>query len=107
MPRDPLNSPADLSALRLQVTELVARNAVSMVQQAIDAVKDEGQYQAIKYLFEMIGLYPATSSDDAPVQDSLAATLLRRLGLGETPIAEKGVTKDSGSAAAAIEDGLE
>src|SRR5437764_7338023 len=37
-----------------QVTELVARNAVSMVQQAIDAVKEEGQYQAIKYLLERL-----------------------------------------------------
>jgi len=83
MPRDPLNCPVDLSALRLQVTELVARNAVSMVQQAIDAVKEEGQYQAIKYLFEMIGLYPAAVEDESEAQSSLAQTLLERLGLTE------------------------
>lgn len=83
MPRDPQNSPADLSALRRQVTELVARNAVPMVQQAIDSVKEEGQYQAIKYLFEMIGLYPAAAEDDSQAHDSLAQTLLERLGLIE------------------------
>jgi hypothetical protein len=83
MPRDPLNCPVDLSALRLQVTELVARNAVSMVQQAIDAVKEEGQYQAIKYLFEMIGLYPAAVGDESEAHSSLAQTLLERLGLTE------------------------
>ena len=66
-----------------QVTELVARNAVSMVQQAIDAVKEEGQYQAIKYLFEMIGLYPAAAEDESQAHDSLAQTLLEHLGLTE------------------------
>ena len=83
MPRDPIDCAADLSALRQRITDLVARNAVSMVQQAIDAVKEEGQYQAIKYLFEMIGLYPAAVEDESEAQSSLAQTLLERLGLTE------------------------
>jgi hypothetical protein len=58
-------------------------------------------------LFEMIGLYPASSTDETPVQDSLAATLLRRLGLDEEPMQESRVTKDSTTAAAAVEDVLE
>jgi len=37
MPRDPIDCAADLSALRRRITELLARNAVSMVQQAIDS----------------------------------------------------------------------
>src|SRR5437763_7863671 len=81
MPRDPIDCAADLSALRRRITELVARNAVSMVQQAIDAVREEGQYQAIKYLFEMIGLYPAVAQEDSESQDSLAQVLLEQLGL--------------------------
>jgi hypothetical protein len=52
-----------------------------MVQQAIDAVREEGQYQAIKYLFEMIGLYPAVAQEDSESQDSLAQVLLEQLGL--------------------------
>ena len=51
-----------------------------MVQQAIDAVKEEGQYQAIKYLFDMIGLYPAAAQDESQAQESLARTLLDHLG---------------------------
>ena len=81
MPRDPIECETDLSALRRRITELVARNAVAMVQQAIDAVKEEGQYQAIKYLFEMIGLYPAVTDGDNEAQSSLAQTLLDQLGL--------------------------
>jgi len=71
----------ELSELRRKISELVARNAVPMVQQAIDAVREEGQYQAIKYLFEMIGLYPAIAEEDSDSQDSLAQVLLEQLGL--------------------------
>ena len=71
----------ELSELRRKISELVAQNAVPMVQQAIDAVREEGQYQAIKYLFEMIGLYPAVAQEDSESQDSLAQVLLEQLGL--------------------------
>jgi hypothetical protein len=77
-PADPAE---ELSELRRKISELVAQNALPMVQQAIDAVREEGQYQAIKYLFEMIGLYPAVAQDDLESQDSLAQVLLEQLGL--------------------------
>ena len=41
----------------------------------------EGQYQAIKYLFEMIGLYPAAIDDESQAQSSLTQTLLDHLGI--------------------------
>ena len=90
-------STTDLGALRLTITELVARNAVGMVQQAIDAVKEEGQYQAIKYLFEMIGLYPAVVQGESPVQESLAWTLLQQLGLREVAPEKDGKEKSQPS----------
>jgi hypothetical protein len=71
----------ELSELRRKISELVAQNAVPMVQQAIDSVREEGQYQAIKYLFEMIGLFPAVALEDSESQDSLAQVLLEQLGL--------------------------
>jgi len=43
---------------------------------------------AIKYLFEMIGLYPDSADDDSVTEDSLARTLLLRLGLPESVPAE-------------------
>lgn len=71
----------DLTRLREKITSLVAQNAESMVQCAIDAVKDEGQYQAIKYLFEMVGIYPPTAGTESDADDSLARLLLERLGV--------------------------
>jgi len=77
--------PEELSELRRKIIELVAQNAVPMVQQAIDAVREEGQYQAMKYLFEMVGLYPAVPQEDSESQESLAQLLLDQLGLAPIP----------------------
>jgi hypothetical protein len=62
--------PSDLAALRKNIAELVAQSAIPMVQQAIDAVSEEGP-----------GLYPAALQEESPVQESLARTLLDHLGL--------------------------
>ena len=86
--------PPELTALRRKITELVAQNAVPMVQQAIDAVREEGQYQAMKYLFEMIGLYPAVAQDEPPGQESLAQILLEQLGLSDLHQADNAPSTD-------------
>ena len=83
LPPDAAASP-ELGALRRKITELVSQNALAMVQQAIDAVREEGQYQAMKYLFEMIGLYPAVAQEESPGQESLAQILLEQLGLSDS-----------------------
>lgn len=67
----------------------------------------KGHYLGMKYLFEMIGLYPATAAEGTHSQDSLAAVLLRRLGLPEAPMQERSVTKESEETGAASEDVLE
>lgn len=110
-PKEPSTSPcprrpADLAEIRRQIADLVGNGAVGMVETTMEEV-GKGHYLGMKYLFEMIGLYPATGTEDASKQDSMAAILLRRLGLPETPMAESGVTKESGSTTAASEDALE
>jgi hypothetical protein len=100
---------SDLAEVRRQITDLVRTGAVEMVETTIDQV-GKGHYLGMKYLFEMIGLYPATSIDETPAKDSMAAILLRRLGLPEIQTPEQTVTKDSAGSArstAASEDGLE
>lgn len=96
----------DLPEIRRQIADLVGNGAVGMVKTTMEEV-GKGHYLGMKYLFEMIGLYPSTAAADTAVEDSLAATLLRRLGLAEEPPAEPGVTKDSTSATAAAGDVLE
>ena len=84
----------DLAAIRQQITDLVRDQAVPMVEITISEV-DKGHYSAMKYLFEMIGLYPAATQEETEGEDSLARTLFRRLGLPEEPMLEVEVTKDS------------
>ena len=40
----------ELSELRRKISDLVAQNAVPMVQQAIDAVREEGQYLSLIHI---------------------------------------------------------
>jgi hypothetical protein len=72
----------DLAIVRERITNLVGNRAVAMVKITMDEV-DKGHYLAMKYLFEMVGLCPATTPEVALQEDSLAKTLLRRLGLPE------------------------
>lgn len=55
----------DLAEIRRQITDFVENAAVGMVEATMDEV-GKGHYLGMKYLFEMIGPYPATSPDVAP-----------------------------------------
>jgi hypothetical protein len=82
-----------LAAIRQQIANLVGSQAVAMVRTTMEEA-EKGHYAAMKYLFEMIGLYPAAPQEEMPGEDSLAGTLMRRLGLPEEPMLETEVTKD-------------
>jgi hypothetical protein len=84
----------DLRVVGEQITNLVGNRAIEMVEITMDEV-DKGHYLAMKYLFEMIGLCPATAPESAaPEEDSLAKTLLRRLNLSEELHPSTEVTQD-------------
>jgi hypothetical protein len=84
----------DLSHIRERITNLVGNRAVRMVETTIKEV-DKGHYLAMKYLFEMIGLCPATAPEEAAQEDSLAKALLRRLRLPEETDPVTVVTEES------------
>src|SRR5271169_667121 len=83
----------DLRVVRERITNLVGNCAVDMVKTTMDEV-DKGHYLAMKYLFEMIGLCPATAPEGAIQEDSLAKTLLRRLRFPEENDPGTEVTKE-------------
>jgi hypothetical protein len=83
----------DLGVVREQIRDLVGNRAVAMVETTMGEVK-KGHYLAMKYLFEMVGLCPATSPEEAVEEDSLAKTLLRRLNLSEETNPGTEVTKE-------------
>jgi hypothetical protein len=88
------HKPADLEAIRKEITGLVGDEAISMVETTMAEV-EKGHYAAMKFLFEMIGLYPATGQEEAVGTESVAHRLVRRLGLPEEPKLDTEVTNDS------------
>ncbi len=92
MPKKALKK-VDLAVIGEQITNLVGNRAIEMVEITMDEV-DKGHYLAMKYLFEMIGLCPATAPQGAIQEDSLAKTLLRRLRFPEESDPGTEVTKE-------------
>lgn len=77
----------------------MASHAVDMVTETIGQV-EQGHYQALRFLFEMVGLFPIVTPEPA-ADDSLAATLLHYLGVSEQSAGKSG----SGRVAAATARG--
>jgi hypothetical protein len=94
----------DLDALREKIARHVSRKGLAMVKTTTEEVVKVGNLAALKYLFELIGVYPgggATASEDAD-SDDLTRTLLNRLDLrkreereSEIPELPTGPEKDS------------
>jgi hypothetical protein len=98
--------PVDLTEVRRQIRHLVEHRALGMVETTIEEVS-KGHYLGMKYLFEMIGLYPAEAADGSLPQESMATILLQRLGLADIPKTGEKVTKDSDLKTRTSGDGLE
>ncbi|MGH9511921.1 MAG: hypothetical protein ACRD2U_07265 [Terriglobales bacterium] len=93
-------TPVDIDKIRERITNIVGNQAIGMVKNTVSQVKN-GQYLAMKYLFEMIGLFPAAASEHAG-EDSLAKILLEKFDIREEGSTDGAslqteVTKDSSS----------
>jgi hypothetical protein len=104
--RKGLRKPVDLVEIRQQIANLVGNDAVGMVEVTMEEV-EKGHDLGMKYLFEMIGLYPA-AGEDGVVYRIPWRRLCRTIGLPEPATLEPAVTKDQATAAAVWdEEGLE
>lgn len=82
--------PVELDTVRRQITNLVGNRALEAVDQTIEQIK-RGNFQAMKYLFEIVGLFPVTAPAEAAApDDSLARKLLSYLETPAEPAAHQG-----------------
>ena len=72
--------PKDMVEARKNTSDVVRCSAMEIIDALIQKAKD-GEVGPAKYLFEMVGLYPATEETSSKPEDSLAYTLLQRMGL--------------------------
>ena len=78
--------PVDMERVREDINNLVGESATVIAIKLIDVAKT-GQLATAKYLFEVVGLYPATEQTATRAVDkSLAHTLLTRFGLPLEPV---------------------
>jgi hypothetical protein len=73
--------PVDRARMRDGIDQMVWDSAEVIAKKVIDGARD-GQVAAAKYLFEAVGLYPATEETKANMpEQSLPYALLRRISL--------------------------
>jgi len=77
-------APKDMVEARKNISDEVRLSAAGIVAGLIAKAKN-GEVASAKYLFEMVGLYPATAETSSKPEDSLAYTLLQRMGLEPGP----------------------
>lgn len=78
--------PADMVQVRENINSLVRLAARDIAREVIKVAKT-GQLASAKYLFEAVGLYPPTEETlKKPLEDSLAQTLLKRMGIPTEPL---------------------
>lgn len=84
--RDPKAKTAEeVQKVRNGVTNLILGSSHDMAARVVQSVTEGGQVAALKYLWEMSGLFPYEAGDNGE-RDSLAKILLARMGLqGKVP----------------------
>ena len=71
----------EIQKVRAKVTNLILRNSEEMATRVMQSVTEGGQVAALKYLWEMSGLFPFEANGENGEADSLAKVLLQRMGL--------------------------
>jgi hypothetical protein len=89
------SEPKDMVQVQQNFATMVGEAAEAIVTGVIEKAKS-GQLASAKYLFEAVGLYPAKTEAASP-EDSLAFTLLQRMGLPTD-----GVVKEEGVKAGSV-----
>lgn len=75
----------EIQKVRNVVTNMILKNSPDMAARVVQSVTEGGQVAALKYLWEMSGLFPFEAGDNGE-RDSLAKILLTRMGLeGKVP----------------------
>jgi hypothetical protein len=94
-----------LGALREKIASLVSSRAFEMVEYFAEDVEHNGNLSAMKFLFEMIGLFPAASESRVEEKErAWGETLLDRLGAPQNGThAPGGEPADGGKKADSLE----
>jgi len=76
----------EVQQIRNKITNLILNSSEEMTKRVMKSVIEGGQVAALKFLWEMSGMFPFEAGDDGE-RESLAKILLSRMGLqGRLPV---------------------
>jgi hypothetical protein len=86
----------DLCEERQKVKNVIGGKAEELVTAVVEDAVKKAAAQPMKMLFEMIGLFPESAEERKAAADdqSLAKTLLERLGLSDEPVLSEEEARD-------------
>ncbi len=77
----------DVAEVRENISDLVKASAALIAASVIEVATRTGQLASAKYLFESVGIYPATEQTEArPIETTMAHQLLTRMGIPLEPV---------------------
>jgi hypothetical protein len=79
----------DLDKVREGIDNKIKESAQLIANKVIEVAKTTGQLASAKYLFEAVGLYPASVESEArPIETTIAHQLLTKMGIPLEPVVE-------------------
>ena len=75
--------PEEMQGARNRVVNLIVDSSVEMTQRVVRSVSDGGNVSALRFLWEVAGMFPAGAGAEDGEQEATAKSLLERLGLCE------------------------
>jgi hypothetical protein len=82
-------TPEEMQRVRNQITNVIADEAVEVVQSLVRGAKKGGNVSTLKYLLQVAGLFPAAVGEERE-PESLRDALVRQLGLSPKQVSEEG-----------------
>jgi len=76
-------NPEELQDARNRVLNVIVDSSVDMTKRVVRSVNEKGNVSALRFLWEVSGMFPTSASDDVEEQESVAKSLIENLGLYE------------------------
>jgi hypothetical protein len=75
--------PEEMERARNQVVNLIVDSSVEMTQRVVRSVSERGNVQALRFLWEMAGMFPTAPASDDGDEEASARALLEKFGVCE------------------------
>jgi hypothetical protein len=74
-------TPEEIQRVRNKITNVIMDESPEMAKRLVRSVNERGNVATLKYLWEVAGLFPVPAEAEDDKDDTLAKTLLQRMGL--------------------------